>query len=81
MIPTKADEEKKRLIDRLWMEREALLAKAVENCAGSHLANGILFLDYQHPLHKAWAKILTSGKMPRLKAVAKQIGIAVEVLS
>jgi hypothetical protein len=38
-------------------------------------------LDYQHPLHKAWAKILTSGKMPRLKAVARQIGIVVEVLS
>jgi hypothetical protein len=81
VIPTKAEEEKKRLIDQLRMERETLIARAVENCPVSHIANGILFLDYQHPLHKAWAKILMSGKMPRLKAVARQIGIVVEVLS
>ena len=36
VIPTKAEEEKKRLIDQLWMEREPLIAKAVENCAVSH---------------------------------------------
>jgi hypothetical protein len=81
VIPTEAEEEKKRLIDQLWMAREPLIAKAVENCAVSHIANGILFLDYQHPLHRAWAKVLTSGKMPRLKAVARQLGIVVEVLS
>jgi hypothetical protein len=81
VIPTKAEEETKRLIDQLRMEREPLIARAVENCGVSHIANGILFLDYQRPPHKAWAKVLTSGKMLRLKAVARRIGIVVEVLS
>jgi hypothetical protein len=81
VIPTKAQAETTRLIDQLKLEREPLMARAVENCAVSHMANGILFLDYQHPLHKAWAKVLTSGKVQRLKAVARQIGIVVEVLS
>jgi hypothetical protein len=81
VIPTKAQAETTRLIDQLKLERETLMARAVENCAVSHMANGILFLDYQHPLHKAWAKVLTSGKVQRLKAVARQIGIVVEVLS
>jgi hypothetical protein len=80
---TKPEEEKRlRLIDELWREREVLLARAVENVSACRFENGVLFLDYQDPVYKAWAKVFTaSEKMPRLKAVAKQIGILVEVVS
>jgi hypothetical protein len=81
MLPAKPEYEKKRLIDELWRERESLLAVAVDHCSVSHFANGILFLDYRDPLQNAWAKVITSGKMLRLEAVAKQIGISVEVVS
>ena len=82
MIPTKAKEEKRaRLIDELWREREALMARAVENAPECRFENEVLFLDYEDPSYKAWAKVFTLEKMPRLKAIAKQIGIVVEVVS
>ena len=58
-----------------------LIARAVERAPGCRFENGVLFLDYQDTEDKAWAKVFTSEKMPRLKAVAKQIGIVVEVVS
>jgi hypothetical protein len=83
MPPTKLEEEKRlRLIDELWREREALMARAVENVSECRSENGVLFLDYRDPAYKAWAKVFTaSEKMPRLKAIAKQIGILVEVVA
>ena len=83
MQPEKPEEEKRaRLIGELWREREALMARAVENAPGCRFENGVLFLDYQDPLYSGWAKVFTaSEKMPRLKAIAKQVGIVVEVVS
>jgi hypothetical protein len=81
--PAKPEEEKRAtLIDELWREREALIARAVERAPGCRFENGVLFLVYQDTEHKPWAKVLSApGQMLRLKAIAKQVGIVVEVLS
>jgi hypothetical protein len=83
VLPAKPEEEKRAmLIDELWREREALIARAVERAPGCGFENGVLFLNYRDPEDKAWAKVLSaSGQMLRLKAIAKQVGIVVEVLS
>jgi hypothetical protein len=83
MDPTKLEEEKRvRLIGELWREREAIMARAVQNAPECRFENDVLVLDYQDSDDKAWAKVFaTSDKMPRLKAIAKQIGIIVKVVS
>jgi hypothetical protein len=83
MQPEKPEEEKRsELIDELLRRHEPLIARAVESAPGCRFENGVLFLDYQDPLYSGWAKVFTaSEKMPRLKTIAKQIGIVVEVVS
>jgi hypothetical protein len=76
----KPEEEKKReLTHELRRQNERLIATAIESAMGCRLDGGVLYLEYPQPsvndfILKDFRRKLT------LDAVAKKIGIEVQVL-
>lgn len=74
------EEEKQReLAHELKRLDEPLIATAIESAIGCRLENGVLYLQYSHPSVNNFI-LEDSRRKPALGAVAKQIGIEVQVL-
>jgi hypothetical protein len=74
------EEEKQReLAHELKRLDEPLIATAIESAIGCRLENGVLYLQYSHPSVNNFI-LEDSRRKPALDAVAKQIGIEVQVL-
>jgi hypothetical protein len=76
----KPEEEKQReLAHELKRLDEPLIATAIESALGCRLENGVLYLQYSHPTVNHFI-LEDSRRKPALDAVAKRIGIEVQVL-
>jgi hypothetical protein len=74
------EEEKQReLALKLKRLDEPLIPTAIESAIGCRLENGVLYLQYSHPSVNNFI-LEDSRRKPALHAVAKQIGIEVQVL-
>ena len=74
------EEEKQReLAHELKRRDELLIATAIESAIGCRLENRVLYLQYSHPSVNNFI-LEDSRRKPALDAVAKQIGIEVQVL-
>ena len=71
--------EKRELVRELKRRNERMIATAIESAIGCRLENGVLYLQYSHPSVNNFI-LEDSRRKPALDAVAKQIGIEVQVL-
>lgn len=75
----KPEEEKQReLAHELRRLDELLIATAIESAIGCRLENGVLYLQYSHPSVNDFI-LKDYRRKPTLDAVAKRVGIEVQV--
>jgi hypothetical protein len=72
-------EKKCELTHELTRQNERLIAMAIESAMGCRLDSGVLYLEYPHPSVNDFI-LKDSLRKLTLNAVAKKIGIEVQVL-